>query len=152
MAARFKFARYDFANNLNVPEEAYQERKMEALLHKGWAIVATDLTDVYLSVLWQQDQQTEEEAPAQSSQPAADQSQELHEAQQRAEHAEEEANGLRTALDRANGELNSTQAERDQLKEQVRQLESRQSDAPASVQIGSADQPAEVNIGGEVQQ
>lgn len=140
MAAKFKFARYDFANNLNVPEEAFQERKMEALLHKGWAIVATDLTDVYLSVLWQQENQDLE----QPSQPAADLSQELHQAQQDREHAVQENEALRRELDAVRSELQ-------QVKELASQLEARQGDAPASVQIGAADQPAEVNIG-EVQQ
>jgi hypothetical protein len=133
---KFKYSSYDFSNNINMPESEHQERRLEALLDKGWKIEASVFTDVYLSILWRLD--GEEVA---DSQPSADLQQELHDAQQRAEHAELEAEGLRAALDRANANLNEAQGERDQARELARQLQAREAEAPASVQSGDTEVP-----------
>jgi DNA repair exonuclease SbcCD ATPase subunit len=58
-----------------------------------------------------------------------DLSQELHDASQRAEHAEDEANGLRRGLNTAQDQLRTMAAERDQAREAYRQLQAREGQA-----------------------
>lgn len=140
MAVKFKFTRYDFSNNLNVPEEEFQERRLEALLADGWTIEATDLTDVFLSVLWRRGE----------GEPVKDQRVAELEAE-RAEHlkliedlrteASQRINQANQQIQQVHQQVQQLQAERDQARQMAQQLQARQADAPGSVQTGSTETP-----------
>ena len=117
MAVKFKYGSYDFSNNLNQPESEHQERHLERMLAHGWSIAASDLTDVYFSVVWRQDGEL---APADSA-------------------AQDTVAEYQARVEQYEAELQRVTAERDQAQELARQLQAREGQAPASVQTGAIE-------------
>jgi hypothetical protein len=49
----FRLEHYDFSNDANLPARARQGAKIAGMVQAGWERIETQLSDVYVAILWQ---------------------------------------------------------------------------------------------------